>query len=139
MSQRNFEIKDGKIVFTQKESVRGTRTCPQCGVKESETLKVNDRYSFCSSIVQNNPKFASQNKSLVDKKEMVCIYCYNKNRSRTTTPKSMTLSQINDEIAELETMRQALLNAIKLQSSTKDVKIVKQNIDKGNVSTSVIA
>ena len=70
--------------------VKGHRVCKQCGVLESETLKKNEKYSFCKGI---------------------CVFCYNKNR---TLAKGTSLSkeQLQEKINKLQNELQHYTNLL---------------------------
>lgn len=71
---------------------KGFRACTQCGILESETLKTNDKYSFCKGI---------------------CVYCYNKNRTLqkgTSLNKTQLEEKINKLKAELIHYEKLLIN-----------------------------
>lgn len=57
-------------------NVKGERICSVCGIKESETLLKNPRYSFCKGK---------------------CVFCYGKTE-RKVSPESMTIEQIQSKI-----------------------------------------
>lgn len=59
-------------------NVKGERICSECGIKESETLAKNPRYSFCKGK---------------------CVNCYGKTERKTTKPGEMTVEQIQAKIA----------------------------------------
>ncbi len=58
-------------------NVKGERICSECGIKESETLAKNPRYSFCKGK---------------------CVNCYGKTERKTTKPEEMTVEQITEKI-----------------------------------------
>jgi hypothetical protein len=57
---------------------KGERICSVCGIKESETLAKNPRYSFCKGK---------------------CVNCYGKTERKTVKPAEMTEEQIKSKIA----------------------------------------
>lgn len=59
-------------------NVKGERICSVCGVKESETLAKNPRYSFCKGK---------------------CVNCYGKTERKTTKPNELTVPQLEEKIA----------------------------------------
>lgn len=58
-------------------NVKGERICKNCGIKESETLAKNPRYSFCKGL---------------------CVNCYGKLERKTVKPDAMTVEQIQAKI-----------------------------------------
>jgi hypothetical protein len=59
-------------------NVKGERICSECGVKESETLAKNPRYSFCKGK---------------------CVNCYGKTERKVTKPGDLTIEQIEEKLA----------------------------------------
>ena len=59
-------------------TVKGERICKNCGIKESETLAKNPRYSFCKGL---------------------CVNCYGKLERKTVKPSELTIPQLEEKIA----------------------------------------
>ena len=59
-------------------NVKGERICSECGIKESETLAKNPRYSFCKGK---------------------CVNCYGKTERKTVKPGDLTIPQLEEKIA----------------------------------------
>lgn len=59
-------------------NVKGERICSGCGIKESETLAKNPRYSFCKGK---------------------CVNCYGKTERKTTKASELTVPQLEEKIA----------------------------------------
>jgi hypothetical protein len=59
-------------------NVKGERICSVCGIKESETLAKNPRYSFCKGK---------------------CVNCYGKTERKTVKPSDLTIPQLEEKIA----------------------------------------
>jgi hypothetical protein len=58
-------------------NVKGERICSECGIKESETLAKNPRYSFCKGK---------------------CVNCYGKTERKSVKPAEMSVEQIEAKI-----------------------------------------
>lgn len=61
-------------------NVKGERICRNCGIKESETLAKNPRYSFCKGL---------------------CVNCYGKLERKTTKPSELSVEQLEAKITSL--------------------------------------
>lgn len=70
--------KHGVIPDAFGNNVKGERICSGCGIKESETLAKNPRYSFCKGK---------------------CVNCYGKTERKTTKPSELTVPQLEEKIA----------------------------------------
>jgi hypothetical protein len=126
MSQ-NMVVRDGKIVFLPKESVKGKRICPQCGLTEAQTLAKNSNYSFVSIIVRKSDEYQknqgkAQDASLIGTKQMGCVYCYNKNRSKASGQKELSLEKIREVIKEYQGYERAILEAQKQSQGNSEQK-----------------
>jgi hypothetical protein len=69
-------------------NVKGERICSVCGIKESETLKENPRYSFCKGK---------------------CVHCYGKTERKSTKPTELTIPQLEEKIAYYKDLLQKKL------------------------------
>ncbi len=58
-------------------NVKGERICSGCGIKESETLAKNPRYSFCKGK---------------------CVNCYGKTERKTKKPADMTVPELEAKV-----------------------------------------
>jgi hypothetical protein len=70
-------------------TVKGERICSVCGIKESETLAKNPRYSFCKGK---------------------CVNCYGKTERKTTKPSELTIPQIEEKLAYYRDLLQKKLS-----------------------------
>lgn len=69
-------------------NVKGERICRNCGIKESETLAKNPRYSFCKGL---------------------CVNCYGKLERKTVKPGDLTIPQLEEKIAYYKDLLQKKL------------------------------
>ena len=70
-------------------NVKGERICRNCGVKESETLAKNPRYSFCKGL---------------------CVNCYGKLERKSVKPSELTVQQLEEKVAYYKDLLQKKLN-----------------------------
>jgi hypothetical protein len=69
-------------------NVKGERICKNCGIKESETLAKNPRYSFCKGL---------------------CVNCYGKLERKQVKPGELTVPQLEEKIAYYKDLLQKKL------------------------------
>lgn len=69
-------------------NIKGERICKNCGIKESETLAKNPRYSFCKGL---------------------CVNCYGKLERKTAKPGDLTIPQLEEKIAYYKDLLQKKL------------------------------
>ena len=90
-------------------NIKGERICSVCGIKESETLAKNPRYSFCKGK---------------------CVNCYGKTERKSTKPEEMTVEQIQAKLAYYTDLLAKKTGAQGLSegNADKNVTIVTDNV-----------